>query len=172
MSIFKASQCSWRSVLLGTGLKVDQIRFTSNLERVTFWNLEKLTNPVLNRVQEIGFRKLSFLQLKIGRIVVGPEREAVGDEIFSDNCNWKSRGNDRVQFETFDAKPCALCIWHTGECYKLEILIENILRSHGYCLGEDAKLNVLLLKNISLAFVDDELIDLFGFEAWMKRLEP
>ncbi|KAK7330462.1 hypothetical protein VNO77_24656 [Canavalia gladiata] len=140
-------------------------------------------------------------------------------EIFSDNANWKSRGNGRVQFETFDAKSRALSlsqthqllfhshflrlsetsddiifrpslphhrlengvlyagfmasddrmsvleswegvrgwvmpqrrkldfwVWHNGECYKLEILFEDILESHGYCLGEDAKLNALLLK--------------------------
>ncbi|KAG5056691.1 hypothetical protein AAZV13_05G032300 [Glycine max] len=37
-------------------------------------------------------------------------------------------------------------VWHNGDCYRLEFLFEDILESHGYCLGEDAKLNALLLK--------------------------
>ncbi|XP_027331701.1 RNA-dependent RNA polymerase 2 [Abrus precatorius] len=39
-----------------------------------------------------------------------------------------------------------LWVWQSGECYKLEILFEDILESHGYCSGEDNKLNALLLK--------------------------
>ncbi|RDX97814.1 RNA-dependent RNA polymerase 2, partial [Mucuna pruriens] len=35
---------------------------------------------------------------------------------------------------------------HNGQCYRLEILFEDILESHGYCLGEDSKLNAILLK--------------------------
>ncbi|KAK7347182.1 hypothetical protein VNO80_21709 [Phaseolus coccineus] len=37
-------------------------------------------------------------------------------------------------------------VWHDDDCYRLEIFFEDILESHGYCLGEDGKLNALLLK--------------------------
>ncbi|XP_047171246.1 RNA-dependent RNA polymerase 2 [Vigna umbellata] len=37
-------------------------------------------------------------------------------------------------------------VWHGGDCYRLEIFFEDILESHGYCLGEEAKLNAILLK--------------------------
>ncbi|XP_023516327.1 RNA-dependent RNA polymerase 2 [Cucurbita pepo subsp. pepo] len=36
-------------------------------------------------------------------------------------------------------------IWHEDECYKLEVMFEEILETTGYCLG-DEKLNALLLK--------------------------
>lgn len=36
-------------------------------------------------------------------------------------------------------------IWHGQECYKLEVMFEEILETTGYCLG-DEKLNALLLK--------------------------
>ncbi|XP_052736726.1 RNA-dependent RNA polymerase 2 isoform X2 [Vigna angularis] len=37
-------------------------------------------------------------------------------------------------------------VWHDGDCYRLEIFFEDILECHGYCLGEEAKLNAILLK--------------------------
>ncbi|XP_020226684.1 RNA-dependent RNA polymerase 2 [Cajanus cajan] len=37
-------------------------------------------------------------------------------------------------------------VFHNADCYRLEIFFEDILESHGYCLGEDAKLNAILLK--------------------------
>ncbi|CAJ1943907.1 unnamed protein product [Sphenostylis stenocarpa] len=37
-------------------------------------------------------------------------------------------------------------VWHNDDCYRLEIFFEDILESHGYCLGQAAKLNALLLK--------------------------
>ncbi|KAK7389041.1 hypothetical protein VNO78_23873 [Psophocarpus tetragonolobus] len=35
---------------------------------------------------------------------------------------------------------------HNHECFRLEILFEDILESHGYCLGEDVNLNAILFE--------------------------
>lgn len=37
-------------------------------------------------------------------------------------------------------------VLHDGDCYRVEIFFEDILESHGYCLGAEGKLNALLLK--------------------------
>ena len=51
-------------------------------------------------------------------------------------------------------------MWHNGDCYRLEFLFEDILESHGYCLGEDARLNALLLKVLSIIVMDKYLFSI------------